>query len=238
MQKYLTWEKHNLVVIKLPNIWSQFHIGCWRPFESSQELIKTDSTQDNALVAMYFIVLNIESIANETRFSIKMPSQVSHLVRRKADTFWSSVQVREILGAIIMRLQIFEKFWGEFLYVWEILERIIIRLRKFGIYLVSVMLTSVTCTSVSTPRPFTIAILKGPSRNSSLKLFSLFLCLNSLQIFWKVESSREIILIFMQRFCLANPMKNLIKICLKLMQRGGFNWSSVWMPFRVSNIQT
>ena len=185
---------------------------------------------------MNFIVLNIEYIANMTRFSKKR----SHLVRRKADTFWSSVQVREILGGIIMWLRIFEKFWGKLLSVWEILEGIFIRLRKLGIYLVSVMLTSVTCTSVSTPRPFTIAILKVPcpSRNCSLKLFSLFLCLNSLQIFWKVESSREIILIFMQRFCLANPMKNLIKICLKLMQRGGFNWSSVWMPFRVSNIQT
>ena len=56
MQKYLTWEKLNLVVIKLPNnFWEfghDFILDVDDPSESSQELIKTDSTKANALVVM------------------------------------------------------------------------------------------------------------------------------------------------------------------------------------------
>ena len=94
-----------------------------------------------------------------------------------------------------------EKFWGGRLLsetwtnIWN----------KFCSCLLSVMLTSVTWTSVSTPRPFTIAILKVIVFLCCCGLF--FHLLNSLPVYWNVKSCPKIILIFMQRFDLANSMK-------------------------------
>ena len=62
-----------------------------------------------------------------------------HLVSRNADTFWSSVQVRDILETLLINQ-------GQ-------LKSIMF------LYLVSVMLTSVICTSCIAPSPLTIAIL-------------------------------------------------------------------------------